>query len=253
MNRSPLIWRRALRALIATVASLTLLVGAACDARKSEPAALPKTNEVSSAPVVVSPLPNLTNAPPSPTAPRTPNELFQAAQKLAKGTGDTRDPAAAARLYAEAAGKGHVDAQAYLAAAYRTGAGVVKNPTEAARWFRAAAEQGDARSQGVLASMYGTGEGVAKDPVEAVKWYRRAAEQGQVRAQANLGALLFLGQGVPKDPVEAYKWLHLAAQKGDQEAVKNRGNVAARLSVAQMNEGRKRAAEFVTDKTKLVP
>ena len=199
---------------------------------------------------MAAPPPVPTNAPvKSPPPERTAAELFQAGLKLSEGKGVTKDPTEAVRLFKLAAERGHVDAQAYLAGAYRTGVGVEKNPAEAMHWFRAAAEQGDARSQGVLASIYGTGEGVPKDLPEAVKWYRLAAEQGLVRAQANLGAMLYLGQGVAKDPVEAYKWLHLAALKNDPDALKNRALVAKVLSVEQMAAGRKRAAEFVPTKT----
>ena len=227
---------------------LVMLGGVACDRAKPPAPASQPTNAVTPPPALPVPVPPVapTNPPPAVKMPeRTPEESFRAGLKLWEGKGVAKDPAEAAKLFIKAAEQGHAEAQAYLAAAYRTGSGVTKDAAEAARWFQAAAEQGDARSQGVLASMYGTGEGVAKDPAAAVKWYRRAAEQGLVRAQGNLGAMLFLGQGVAKDPVEAYKWLHLAAQKGDQEAVKNRGTVAVKLSAAQMIEGRKRAAEFV--------
>lgn len=250
MSRPVQLWPHAARVLAAAATGLALLGLAACDRSKQpQPVANPPTSQVAPAPPPPPSAP--TNAPAKNTPDiRTPAELFQAGLKLWDGKGVTRDVAAAAKLFSKAAAQGNVDAQGYLAGAYRTGAGIPKDPVEAARWFQAAAEHGDARSQGVLASMYGTGEGVAKDNTEAVKWYRLAAEQGLVRAQANLGALYFLGQGVAADPVEAYKWLHLASLKGDPEAVKNRGLVAKKLSGPQMIEGRKRAAEFVPAKAK---
>ena len=243
---------RIAKELGAVAAAIVLLSSAGCRKTAQE---TPKPTVSNPPAPEVMPIPpstsSATNAPPKamPT-PRTPVELFQEGLALWNGKGVTKDPTEAVRLFTKAAEQGNVDAQAYLAGAFRTGAGVPKNPEETVRWFRAAAERGDARSQGVLASIYGTGEGVPKDLAEAAKWYRLAAEQGLVRAQANLGAYFFLGQGVAKDPVEAYKWLHLAAQKGDQEAAKNRGLVAQKLSVAQMAEGRKRAAEFVPAKSK---
>lgn len=237
----------------AATAALTLLFCAGCGGPKPATSKLPATNAPPSRsearPALPPPIP--TNAPPQKkVTASTPVELFQAGLKLWDGKGVAKDPAEAVKLFSVAAARGNVDAQAYLAGAYRTGVGVGKNPDETVRWFRAAAEQGDARSQGVLASLYGTGEGVPKDLPEAAKWYQMAAEQGLVRAQANLGAMYFLGQGVPKDPVVAYKWLHLAAQKGDPDAKKNRGLVAYKLSAAQMAEGRKRAAEFVPAKSR---
>lgn len=246
-------WLTIADALIATGVVLVLVGCAGCGKSKLEsPERAGKDMPISKEePLPAASPPTATNTPPmSKSVARTPAELFQDGLKLWNGKGVTKDPVEAVRLFTAAAEQGHVDAQAYLAGAYRTGSGVGKNPDETVRWFRAAAERGDARSQGVLASIYGTGEGVPKDLPEAAKWYRLAAEQGLVRAQANLGAYYFLGQGVPKDPVEAYKWLHLAAQKGDQEAAKNRGLVAQKLSVAQMTEGRKRAADFVPMKAK---
>lgn len=244
-------WLRIANALAVGGTVFVVLGCVGCDKTRQDPPKPAETNapapKAEARPLPPPPAP--TNAPPKAKLPvRTPAELFQEGLALWNGKGVTKDAAEAVRLFTTAAEKGNVDAQAYLAGAYRTGAGVPKNPEETVRWFRAAAERGDARSQGVLASIYGTGEGVPKDLTEAAKWYGLAAEQGLVRAQANLGAYYFLGQGVAKDPVEAYKWLHLAAQKGDQEAAKNRGLVAQKLSVAQMAEGRKRAAEFVPAK-----
>lgn len=242
-----------LRVTPAAFAVMALLAGGGCD--RTKPAG-PTASETNAPPVLDGanpgpPPPAPTNAPPQKKMEaRTPAELFQAGQKLWDGQGVTKDPAEAVKLFQVAAGQGNSAAQAYLAAAYRTGVGIEKNPAESVRWFRAAAEQGDARSQGVLASLYGTGEGVPKNLPEAAKWYQLAAEQGLVRAQANLGAMYYLGQGVPQDPVTAYKWLHLAAQKGDPDAKKNRGLAANRLTAAQMAEGRKRAAEFVPTKSK---
>lgn len=250
MSRSVQLCPHATRLLAAAVSGLVLLGLVACDRNKKT---LPAQNQPMPRVAIAHPLPPpaATNAPAKkPPENLTPVDLFQAGLKLWDGKGVTKAPAEAVKLFSKSAEQGNVDAQAYLAGAYRTGVGVPKNPEQAARWFRAAAEHGDARSQGVLASMYGTGEGVAKDNIEAVKWYRLAAEQGLVRAQANLGAMYFLGQGVAADPVEAYKWLHIASLKGDQEAVKNRGLVSKKLSGSQMLEGRKRATEFVPSKAK---
>lgn len=251
MNGPASIRQRTARVAASAAAILGFLGGTACDVGKRKPPASPQTN--APAPTAITPPPPPpapTNALPKKLPSRTPAEQFQDGLKLWNAKGAARDPVEAVKLFTTAAEQGNVEAQAYLAGAYRIGSGVAKNPAEAVRWFRAAAERGDARSQGVLASMYGTGEGVTRDQTEAVKWYRLAAEQGLVRAQANLGAMLFLGQGVAKDAVEAYKWLHLASLKGDQEAAKNRGLVAQKLSAAQMAEGRKRAAEFVPAKAK---
>ena len=61
----------------------------------------------------------------------------------------------------------------------------------------------------------------------------------------NHGLLLAKGQGVFEDPVEAYKWLNVAAAQGHANALKNRDLLAARLSREQLEEGQRRATQFL--------
>ena len=83
----------------------------------------------------------------------------------------------------------------------------------------------------------------------AVKSYRKAADQGYADAQFNLGGMYYNGLGVTQDFVEAHKWDNLSAahqidaQKRDG-ASKNRDEVAAIMTAAQIAEAQKLAREW---------
>ncbi len=72
---------------------------------------------------------------------------------------------------------------------------------------------------------------------------RRNAE-----AQNNLGFLYYTGQGVPQDDVEAHMWLNLATAQASaedrDEYVKERDDVAARMTPEQIAEAQRRAREW---------
>ena len=112
------------------------------------------------------------------------------------------------------------------------------------KWSRLAAEQGYARAQNNLGVMYYNGQGVPQDYAEAMKWYRLAAEQGYASAQHNLGVMYNNGNGVPQDYVQAHKWFNLSAASGNASAIKNRDNVAARMTPAQIAEAQKLASAW---------
>ena len=52
------------------------------------------------------------------------------------------------------------------------------------------------------------------------------------------------GQGVPQDYVQAHKWYNLAATQGDEDALKNRDDVAKRMSLADISKAQKLAREW---------
>jgi len=79
-----------------------------------------------------------------------------------------------------------------------------------------------------------TGEGVPQDYGEAAKWYRKAADQGNAKAQYHLGLMYAKGRGVPMDYVQALMWFNLAAAQGESLAAKNRDNLAAKMTPAQI-------------------
>ncbi len=107
--------------------------------------------------------------------------------------------------------------------------------------WRPLAERGHAASQYSLGLLYYRGEGVLPDPKQAAKWYRKAADQGDPDAQLNLGLMYAQGEGVKRNYTMAYKWFSLAffhypAGESRQNAFRNRENVAAAMTAAQIEK-----------------
>jgi hypothetical protein len=131
---------------------------------------------------------------------------------------------------------------------YEGGLGVPRNHVEAAKWYRKAAEQGNANAQHNLGNCYESGQGVPQNYDEAVKWFRKAANQRHPMAQANLGVMYEYGHGVLQDLVEAHKWFVLSVSgflaseaKNRGIAMRNRDQIAARMTPEQIVESQKRA------------
>jgi hypothetical protein len=133
---------------------------------------------------------------------------------------------------------------------YDEGDGVPQDYAESVKWHRLAAQQGFAKSQEYLGIMYRAGKGVPQDYAEAAKWTRLAAQQGEVSSQMVLGLLYAAGLGVPQDYIHAHLWLNLASVSGDAEAVKNRDNVAKKMSPQQIAEAQKMARVCTDNKFK---
>ena len=119
----------------------------------------------------------------------------------------------------------------------------------ALRELRPLAEQGVAEAQFNLGVMYANGHSVPQDYAEAVKWFRKAAEQGNAKAQTNLGLMYGYGEVIPQDYAQAYMWYDLAASRfspgeGRDIAVKNRDDVAKRMTPAQISEAQKLARRW---------
>jgi hypothetical protein len=132
---------------------------------------------------------------------------------------------------------------------YGKGLGVPQDYAKAVKWYRKAAEQGNADVQVILGVVYHNGEGVPQDYSEAAKWYRKAAEQGYAKAQSNLGFMYRNGQGVTQDYAQAHMWYNLAASsfppgEDRDEAVKDRDDVAEKMTPAQLFEAQKPAREW---------
>jgi TPR repeat protein len=121
---------------------------------------------------------------------------------------------------------------------------VGQNYPEAVKWYRLAAAQGQATAQVELGLWYVTGKGVLQDYAGAVKWFRLAAAQGNAIAQNNLGVAYEHGNGVAQGYVRAHMWYNLGAVSGKAEkAAKNRDNLAAKMTPAQIAEAQKLARE----------
>ncbi len=87
------------------------------------------------------------------------------------------------------------------------------------------------------------------DYATAVREWRPLAEQGVAKAQFNLGLMYYNGRGVPQDYAQAHMWYDLAASRlppGEKrdEVVKNRDDVAKRMTPAQISEAEKLAREW---------
>lgn len=122
---------------------------------------------------------------------------------------------------------------------------------EAARWYRKAADQDYALAQFNLGVMFARGQGMPQDDVVAADWMRRAGEGGDAGGQHNLG-LRCQGAGAdsPSDDatesrIEALKWFQLAAAQGYDGSLAARQSLILTMTRAEVEEGRKRASDFV--------
>ena len=150
----------------------------------------------------------------------------------------------------KAAMQGNDEAEARVGACLLHGDGVQRNLGDAVAWLRKAADQDHATAEFLLGLSYENGHGVAADPAEAVKWFRLSAQQGYARGENALGYALATGNGTAPDLVEACKWLVLASSQDKDADPKNRAivnmnSILPRMTPAQIDEGKKRALDFV--------
>jgi TPR repeat protein len=83
----------------------------------------------------------------------------------------------------------------------------------------------------------------------AYRELRPLAEQGDPSAQVFLGAMYHLGHGVTPDLVQAYAWFDLAAATfpaglKHKNALRNRDDVARKMTPAQLERARELARDF---------
>jgi TPR repeat protein len=174
------------------------------------------------------------------------------ANSYLSGLGVQQDYAEAAKWLRKAADQGFALAQFGLGLMYAKGdGGLPQDYAEAVAWYRKAADQGLASAQGSLGQMYAEGQGVPQDYAAAAKWYLKSANQGSAVAQNNLGSMYASGQGVTRNYVQAHMWYSLAEQRflaSESErreiAIKNRNDVAAKMTTAQIAEAQKLAREW---------
>jgi uncharacterized protein len=117
---------------------------------------------------------------------------------------------------------------------------------EALRIWGQLADQGLAGAQFDLGFMYANGHGVPQNYEQALFWYREAADQGYAYAQDEVGSMYAKGQGVPQNYEQAYIWFDLAASRegGATIPIKNRDEVAAKMTSAQIAEAQRLAREW---------
>ena len=177
----------------------------------------------------------------------------------------TGDDAAAAGLYAKAAGRGDIAAMARLGIMRASGAGGPADidaalallgraakagnaqaatalgqtllslgaagdprggtPAEAAVWFEAAGQAGDAEALTRLAELVAEGRGQPADVARAAGLRRRAAEAGHAPAAYDLGLMYLTGQGVTAYPLEAARLFERAAEAGHVAAMLQLGDM----------------------------
>ncbi|MAM13276.1 MAG: hypothetical protein CML23_23050 [Rhizobiaceae bacterium] len=174
-----------------------------------------------------------------------PDALYEIGMRYQEGLGLKRDPAEAAAWFDEAAERGSAPAAFQLGSLYEKGIGVDQDAAKAITLYRSAARAGNVSAMHNLAVMLANGAGSGKpDFAEAAKWFREAAEHGVADSQFNLAILHARGAGVDADLAQSYKWFAIAAAGGDEEAAKRRNEVAEALSDADLNRGRKLAADW---------
>jgi len=105
------------------------------------------------------------------------------AEGLAAYQAASPDMSTAAKLFKQAAARGHPGAQYYLAMIYERGAGVPKDLAVALDWYRQSATNGYAEAAAVLGNYYSEGLAVKQDYAEAFVWYSIAAAEGHRLAE----------------------------------------------------------------------
>jgi TPR repeat protein len=183
-----------------------------------------------------------------------PNGVLTMGQIYEHGIGVAADPGKAYYWFQKAASKGIATGEFGAALHLLRGAGVPKDFAAGLALLRKAADQDDGNAEFQLGLFYMNGEGVPKDPVEAVKWFGFSAAQGNPRGENSLGYALAIGAGVKEDLVEACKWFVLASSQDTDPDPKNRAMVNMRtffpkMTLDQIEEGRKRAGQFVPKHT----
>ena len=124
--------------------------------------------------------------------------------------------------YTQAAKRGNFEAQFQAARILHSGGDGVKRQLEAAvKLYRAAAKRGHPGAQNWLGYAYQHGHGVVKDFNVAADWYQNAAEQGYADAFNNLGLMHLVGKGAPQDHAKAAELFQKAADQGHGFAMNN--------------------------------
>lgn len=78
----------------------------------------------------------------------------------------------------------------------------------------------------------------------ALQALRSAAAQGNVDAQYEMGVLYEFGFNMPDNLPSALAWYMAAADQGDARAIKRRDLLQGQLSAAEVEDARRRRAEF---------
>jgi hypothetical protein len=206
-------------------------------------------------------------AAPSPVATSTVDAKVAAMAALLKKAESNmgHDNAAAYLTLTELANQGNAKAEVDLGTMFQGGFGIPTDNTTAVTLFRRAAEQGDIVGEINLGTAYEDGQGIQKDYVSASEWLSKAANGSDANisplAQTLLGQIYQQGgYGVARDTVQAYKWFDIAAAHKSIDpnvdgtgctgtdatcpAVLQRDSLAATMTQAQIDEGKRLALEW---------
>ena len=124
---------------------------------------------------------------------------------------DARDFPKAAKLLAEAFGKGEADAAFYMGRLLELGASGNPDVQGAIAMYVAGSSKGSALAKNRLGLLHLEGAGVLQDYEKGAKLICEAAAAGEPNAEFNCGSLLDQGKGLPKDPKKAIEWYQKAA------------------------------------------
>ncbi|MBI5086878.1 MAG: sel1 repeat family protein [Acidobacteria bacterium] len=111
--------------------------------------------------------------------------------------GLSKNPGAAAKLYAEAAARGSAEGEYRLSWCYSEGRGVAKNQEESLRLLESAAAKWDPQAQWLLGSklVNGYDDAVAQNVEEGARLLALGAAQGDIAAMSELSGVLLWGGG----------------------------------------------------------
>ena len=127
-------------------------------------------------------------------------------------------------------------------AAYQT---LSQDKAQAAKLFQQAADRGHAGAQYYLGMIYEKGAGVPKDIAAALNWYRQSVTNGYVEAGMTLGNFYSDGLDVKQDYVEAFVWYGVAAAQGNRLAEVFRKGAQRKLTPGQLAEAERRVAAIL--------
>ena len=168
------------------------------------------------------------------------------------GRGGPRDTEQGLGLLRRATAAGSAAAAQDLGNLYVQGApGIPENPAEGFRWLGESARLGNVAAMLSLGSMYFHHPSEAvRDPAEGYRWLMRAALADDPAAQEMLSGVLLDGAMVgakpviAPDPVAADMWLRLAARSQFHDNASLRLRVEKEMTSAQLEEAKRRAAEW---------
>lgn len=131
------------------------------------------------------------------------------------------------------AAAGDADAQFNLGQAYKLGRGVPLDTVEAERWYAQAAGRGHPQAE----DNYGLALFQNGKPREALPWLEKSVARGEPRAQYILGTMLFNGVDVRRDWVRAYALTSRSAAAGLHQATESLHQMDTHLSAAERQQG----------------